>query len=211
MRLVALTLVLFWRTAAQDSRFAEREPEYRLQPNDTVEVQYRYTPEYNTTATVQPDGSIALPVTGTVRVAGLTPREAARAITAKAAERLREPEVSVLLKDFVKPYFTIAGEVAKPGRYDLRGNVTLIEGLALGGWLTRESAKHSQVLLVRRKDQEWGEIRVFNLKSAADRKRFDEDMTLRPGDMIYVPQNFLSKIDRYFRWTGLANLGLLAR
>lgn len=210
-RTAALALLLSLRILAQETGFAGRDPEYRLQPNDTIEVQYRYTPEYNTTAAIQPDGSIALPVTGSVKVAGMTPRTAAQAIAAKASERLRDPEVSVLLKDFVKPYFTLAGEIVKPGRYDLRGNVTVIEALAQGGWLTRESARHSQILLVRRKDEEWGEIRVFNLKAAADRGRFQEDMTVRPGDMIYVPQNFLSKLDRYFRWTTLANLGLLIR
>lgn len=193
------------------AQFAERNPEYRLQANDAIEVSYRYTPEFNATVTVQPDGSVGLPIAGSVRVASLTVAEAAAAIRGKAAERLRDPEISVILKDFVKPYFTLAGEVSKPGRYDLRGDTTLVEALALGGWFSKESAKHSQVLLVRKKDEEWGEVRVFNLKSAAAKRQFQEDMKLRAGDLVYVPQNMMSKVDRYFRWSAFMNLGFLLR
>src|SRR5258708_24175752 len=102
-------------------KFSDRDPRYRIQPSDVIEVQYRYTPEYNYTATIQPDGFAALQIVGDVKVAGLTVEEAAAAISIKAGERLRNPEVSVTLKEFVRPYFTVAGEVGHPGRFDLKG------------------------------------------------------------------------------------------
>src|SRR5882757_10054051 len=86
--------------------FAERDPRYRIQPSDVIEVQYRYTPEYNHSATIQPDGFAALQLVGDVRVAGLTVDEAAAAIAGKAGERLQNPEVTVTLKEFVRPFFT---------------------------------------------------------------------------------------------------------
>ncbi|MFN7919150.1 MAG: polysaccharide biosynthesis/export family protein [Bryobacteraceae bacterium] len=191
--------------------FAERDPDYKLRPSDSVEVQYRYTPEFNATVTVQPDGFVTLPMTGSVRVGGMSARQASAAIAAKAGERLKDPEVSVILKDFVKPYFTVAGEVTKPGRYDLRGEATVLEGIAQSGWFNKESAKHSQVLLVRRVGDDLGEVRVVNLKKTATARYVQEDLKLRAGDLLVVPQNFISKLDRYFRWSSLSNLGFLLK
>jgi len=100
---------------AQTGTFAERDPHYKLQPEDKVEVQYRYTPEYNGTVALQPDGYVSLPLIGEVKLSGKTLEQARVAIVAKAAERLADPEVTVLLKEYVKPYFVVAGEVARPG------------------------------------------------------------------------------------------------
>src|SRR5712692_1826897 len=100
--------------------FASRDQRYRIQPNDVVEVQFRYTPEYNFTSTVQPDGYVSCQAAGDVRISGLTIAEASAAIAAKANAILKDPEVAVLLKDFVKPHFVVAGEVNHPGSYDLR-------------------------------------------------------------------------------------------
>ena len=59
--------------SAQDQgKFADREPKYRLQPSDVVEVEYTYTPEYNQTVSVQPDGFVTLKVIGGVHASGLT-------------------------------------------------------------------------------------------------------------------------------------------
>lgn len=192
---VAGQLALF----SQGPALQTREQNYRLQAGDSVEVQYRYTPEFNAKALVQPDGQISLPIAGSVRVGGLTVNEARVAVTAKAGERLREPEVIVLLTDFVKPSFTVAGEVAKPGRYDLRGAISAIDAVAISGGL-KDSSKHSQVILVRRLNDEFADVRLLNLKTMM---RFDgvkEDIRVQDGDLVIVPQNFVSKVERIVRW-----------
>jgi len=176
-----------------------REQNYRLQPGDSVEVQYRYTPEYNAKASIQPDGLISLPITGSVRLGGLTVNEARAAVAAKAGERLREPEVTVLLTDFVKPSFTVAGEVGKPGRYELRGATSAIDAVALSGGF-KDSSKHSQVILVRRLNDEFADVRLLNMKTMM---RFDgvrEDIRVQDGDLFIVPQNMISKVERIVRW-----------
>jgi len=55
-----------------------RDAHYRLQSEDKIEVQYRYTPEYNSAASIQPDGYVSLPLTGEVKLEGLTLEEASR-------------------------------------------------------------------------------------------------------------------------------------
>src|SRR5882762_10857607 len=64
------------------------EERYRLQPGDVLEVQFRYSPEFNQTVTVQPDGYVSLEIGGELKVAGLTIEQARQAILKKASSRL---------------------------------------------------------------------------------------------------------------------------
>ena len=57
---------------AQTGTFSEHDPRYRLQPTDVLEIHYRYTPEYDQTVTVQPDGLVSLPIVGDLKLQGLT-------------------------------------------------------------------------------------------------------------------------------------------
>lgn len=186
--------------AAQPPAFADREARYRLQPEDKVEVQYRYTPEYNALVSIQPDGFVSLPFTGDVKVTGLTLEAAGAAIAKKAGERLSAPEVSVLLREYVKPYFVVAGEVAHPGRFDLRGSVSVVEAIAQSGGF-KESSKHSQVVLVHKVDPEHAEVKLLNLNRLMSAGGIREDLELRSGDMLIVPKTLISKVDPYIRLT----------
>ena len=195
----ALLMAAHFVFPSRSAAFQGREQAYRLQSGDAVEVQYRYTPEFNAKAVVQPDGQISLPITGAVRVGGLTVDEARASIATKAGERLRDPEVVLLLTDFVKPSFTVAGEVGRPGRYDLRGSISAIDAVAISGGI-KDSSKHSQVLIVRRHDDEFADVRVFNLKHAMTGEGVEKDLRIQNGDLLIVPQNFVSKLERYIRW-----------
>src|SRR5437879_13902247 len=100
--LLVLVLTLPLVAYAQDQRpprlMNVTEERYRLQPGDVLEVQYRYSPEFNQTVTVQPDGYVSLEIGGDVKVAGLTIEETRRAILRKAAARLQDPVATILLK-----------------------------------------------------------------------------------------------------------------
>ena len=187
--------------------FSERDQRYRIQPNDTVEVQFRYTPELNFTAIVQPDGYVSCQAAGDVSIGGLTVAEASTAIRTKAAARLKDPEVTVLLKDFVKPHFVVAGEVNHPGTYDLRGDVGIIQAIAMSGGF-KDSAKRTQVVLVRKANAEYAEVKVFDMNKRMSPQEIREDITLRPDDMLVVPRNRISKIEPYLRFSSLGVYGL---
>jgi polysaccharide export outer membrane protein len=187
--------------------FAERDPRYRLQANDVIEIQYRYTPEYNQTVSIQPDGFVTLQLLGDVKVGGLAIDKAHDVLLTRAATRLHDPEVVLLVKEFDKAHFVVLGEVNTPGRFDLRGDTTVMEAIAIAGGFKSASAKHSQVLLVRRVNDQFGETHVMNLKEMAKNRSFAEDRLIRPGDMVVIPQNNISKIERFVKW---ANVGLYA-
>src|SRR2546429_9944162 len=120
------------------------EERYRLQPGDVLEVQFRYSPEFNQTVTVQPDGYVSLEIGGDIKVAGMTVEQTRLAILKKANARLQDPVAAVILKEFQKPYFVVAGEVAAPGKIEMRERVTAIQAIMLAGGL-KEGGKGSHV------------------------------------------------------------------
>jgi len=210
MRTTLLFLCLSMAVRAQTAGFAERDPHYRLQSEDKIEVQYRYTPEYNALASLQPDGYASMPLIGQVKLAGLTLEEAAAAIRRKAGERLNDPEVIVLLKEYVKPFFTVAGEVAKPGRVELHGPVTLVEAIALSGGF-KDSAQRTQVLLLRKSSQDMARVKVYDLRKLMSPAGIQEDVTIQSGDVLVVPRNFVSKLEPFVRISEAGLYALAAR
>jgi len=170
-----------------------RNSRYRISSEDVLDLQFQSTPEFNQTVTVQPDGYITLREIGDVQVEGDTLPELRRSVQSAYEKILANPVISVELKDFQRPYFMVLGQVGRPGKYDLRGATTVSEAVALAGGFTTQS-KHSQVLLFRRVNDKWTSVTKVDLKHMLNSRNLSEDSSLRPGDMVYVPQNAISKV-----------------
>ncbi|MGA7380849.1 MAG: polysaccharide biosynthesis/export family protein [Terriglobales bacterium] len=177
--------------------FSERYPRYRLHASDSFDLVFEYTPEFNQTTAVQPDGYVTLRSVGDVYVSGLTVEQATAKLTEAYGKILTKPVISLLLKDFEKPYFIADGMVNRPGKYELRGDTTATQALAMAGGINPQWAKHSSVVLFRRVDDNWVETKVLNVKSMDKKRDLSEDVHLRPGDMLFVPKNTLSKIQQW--------------
>jgi polysaccharide biosynthesis/export protein len=173
--------------------FPQRYARYKLQPGDVFDTSFELNPEFNQTVTVQPDGYITLRGVGDIQVKDQTVPELTATLRSAYSKILNDPLISVVLKDFVKPYFVADGQVARPGKYDLRGDTTLTEAIAMaGGFL--DSAKHSQVLLFRKASEGWYSAKIINVKKMEKAGNLSEDPQLHPGDMLFVPKNHFSKI-----------------
>jgi len=206
--LIAISLLTVPLVAhAQDQRpprlTTVTEERYRLQPGDVLEIQYRYSPEFNQTVTVQPDGYITLEVGGDLKVAGMTVDQLRQAILKKASTRLQDPIATVILKEFQKPYFVVAGEVAQPGKIEMRERVTAIQAIMLAGGM-KETAKSSQVVVFRKINSDIAEVKLLNLKTIRRTSDLENDLTLQPGDMVFVPRDKISKIERFMRLASVA-------
>jgi polysaccharide export outer membrane protein len=163
-----------------------------------IGLTFRFTPEFNQEVTVQPDGYIqARGLPNDVYVQGMTVSEMTAALQKSYSTILNQPEISVTLKDFDKPYFVAGGLVGKPGKYDLRGTTTATQAVAMAGGFA-DGAKNSQVVLFRRSNSDdWMEVKVLNLKEVLKGKKLNEDTVLQPGDMLYVPKSTWSKIEKF--------------
>jgi polysaccharide export outer membrane protein len=145
---------------------------------------------------VQPDGYIALKGVKQLSAEGATIPELQEAIGRAYARVLHDPEINIVLQDFDKPYFIVGGEVNHPAKYELRSDTRVTEAVAIAGGLTVR-AKHSQIVLFRRVSDDLVESRLLDVKAMMKSRTLAEDIHLRTGDFLFVPQNQISKIKQF--------------
>ena len=184
-----------------------RDNRYHLHTGDVLGLTYRYSPEYDATAPIQPDGYVDFPMLGELKLSGLTVDQAREQILARANTRLKDPEISVILKEFEKPYYVVGGEVGTPGRYEIRGTLTALRAVEIAGGI-RESGKANQVLLIHPISETDATTRLINLKHVMKKGDISEDAAIQPGDILIVPKTKLAKVEPYVKLANPGSYGL---
>jgi len=187
--------------ASSDDRPAleHRNPRYQVQRDDILTITFALSPELDQTVTIQPDGYVTLMNVGSVYVQGMTVPQVVDAIKKAYSGTLHDPIVDVDLKDFQKPFFVALGQVGKPGQYDLRYDLSLTEAIAMAGGFT--AGAKTQVFLYHRVGDQWVEAKEMNVKQILQGKNVNEDAHLQPGDMIFVPEKFITKFRKYIPYS----------
>ena len=180
----------------QVQRLQHRNSRYQLHSADVLELNFPFTPEFHQTVTVQPDGFITLRGIEDIHVEGLTVPEVTNLLRTAYGKILHDPIINIELKDFEKPYFIVGGEVGRPGKFDLRGETTVAQAVAIAGGL-KDSAKHSEILLFHRVPGGWLQVKKVNLKKMLKEANLEEDAYLLPSDFLYIPKNGISKVERF--------------
>jgi polysaccharide export outer membrane protein len=176
-----------------------QDARYLVHDDDVLGISFALSPELNQTVTVQPDGYISLTSVGTVPVRGLSIPQVVAVVSAAYKGVLHNPIVDVSLAQYQHPFFVVLGQVLKPGQYNLREDITISEALAYAGGLM-PTAK-TQLLLYRRDNDRWVEVKKVNLKTVLNGKRVEEDLQLKPGDMIFVPEKFITNVRKYIPYS----------
>lgn len=172
-----------------------RNPRYKIQRDDVLFITFSLSPEFNQTVTVQPDGYVNLQGAGGLYIQGMTIPQVIEALKEAYAKILHEPIIDVDLTDFQKPFFIVSGQVGKPGQYDLRYDTTVSEAIAVAGGFTPQAK--TQVFLYHRISDGWVEVKKLNLKDILNGKNVNEDAVMKPGDMIFVPEKFITNFRKY--------------
>ena len=180
-----------------------RNARYQLCKGDTIDLSFPFSPEFNQTVTIYPDGYTSLTALGDLHIAGQTVPQLRESLKTAYAKILHDPVINIVLKDFEKPYFIAGGEIAHPGKFELRDDITLSQAIAVAGGFN-ESSKHSQVLLFRRVSKDWVEVKVINVKKMFQARNLSEDPHLQTEDMFFVPQNFISKVRKWIPYTSVS-------
>src|SRR5208282_1266783 len=128
--------------------------DYGIGAQDLLEIQVFGIDELKREVRVNSRGIISLPLIGPVVLAGLTSQDAEALIASKyAKDYLQDPQVSVFIKEFTSQRITLEGAVAKPGIYPIRGEITLMQAIALAGGQGQLPDLH-EVLVYRREGGE---------------------------------------------------------
>jgi polysaccharide export outer membrane protein len=160
------------------------ETEFRLGPEDVIEVTVYQEEKLNTTVPVRPDGKISIALIGEMPASGKTATELQKEITTRYKQYISEPNVTVVVKEVNSPKVSVLGEVKNPGRYKITERATVLDAIALAGGLT-EYAKKDRVMVIRAETS--GEQRhlKINLDDLIKGRRADPFYVL-PYDQIIV-------------------------
>lgn len=169
---------------------AQTEQAYILGAGDRVRIDIFQVPQYSGESDVLVDGTLNLPLVGTVPVKGLTLEQATALISSRYASYLRRPLVTVTLLNRRPVQIGVAGEVSNPGTYSVAQEggqfPTITRLIQTAGGIT-QSADIRQVEI--RRPQPSGGAQVINvdLWQLIQTGNLGYDVTLRDGDTIYVP------------------------
>lgn len=175
-----LTLLVL---ACTSTARAELE-EYPLGAGDLVRISVFEHPEMAVEVRVDEAGTVSYPLVGALQVAGMSTREVEALLEQRlsAGGFIRNPQVSVLIAEYVSRKVAVMGEVAKPGQYVLTQASRALELLAqAGGVVTGEGADNAVLL---RGDGSRVEIDLHELF----RGNPEHNPAMAPGDTLYVPR-----------------------
>jgi len=202
-KLLQLALILLCcSTALHADETLHVRPRYALQTGDVLTLEYRYTPEFNQTVTIQPDGYVNLNIAGTMHIVGMTVEEAHDAILAKEESKLNHPELNLVLTQFQKPYYVVAGEVEHTGKFDFVEGTTALQAIMQSGGF-KDTAQQTQVVVFRRVNNGLAEVHQINLQKMHHTSDMERDIVLQPGDVILVPRNKLEHLARFMKATNI--------
>jgi polysaccharide export outer membrane protein len=166
--------------------------EYRLGLDDLVRIDVFQVEGLSRKVRVNSSGEIALPLVGSVAVAGLTAQEAEDLIKKKLGERyLQDPQVSVSVEEFTSQRVVVDGAVVKPGVYPLMGRMTLLQLFALADGPAEYADIHAVHVF---RAHAGGKKDNLSYDIAAIRNGSVKDPVLQGGDVVEVGEDTLKLV-----------------
>ncbi len=178
---------------------------YRLKSGDKIEVVVWQEPKLNRVLTVGPDGRISMPLVGRVKAGGATVEQVETQIKSRLAKQYTSdidvnvslaevkeypPEPPLPPEEKIFPPVFVTGEVAKPGRYEMKEPTDILQAIAMAGGLTPFAAERR--IVVRRKASNGHEdLYEFNYRAYTEGRDESGNFRLRPGDVVVVPERGL--------------------
>jgi polysaccharide export outer membrane protein len=187
-RSVRISLALLGLAAAGCAHETTMPPDglhidYVIGREDVIDVEVWKDPTLSAKVPVRPDGKISLPMIGEVQAEGRTAKDLKGEITQRLKPLVEQPVVSVMVAEINAAKFYVLGEVAHPGAFPVRGQVSVIQALALAGGPT-EYADPRSVVVIRPGRTGAKRYKVDAKNVLAGKARA---ISLEPGDTVYVP------------------------
>ena len=153
-------------------------------PGDSVDVQIYREKDLSLDQIVSQDGTIALPVTGEIRVIGKTRKEIEAELVAKLVKAgLSNPRVSVLIKKLVSAKVSVYGEVKKPGTFPYEAGMTVVQAITMAAGFERTAQQDRVVIIHPNGERLEVPLRQIGLGKVPN-------VPLLPGDVVFVPESY---------------------
>jgi polysaccharide export outer membrane protein len=177
---------------------------YRLETGDTIEVRFLSNPELNELGQIRPDGRFSMQIVGELRLSGLTVADAMALVASVYKDTLKQPSVTVQVRNFANRRVFVAGEVARPGVLALVGDQTAIGAITEAGGL-KASAKRNEIVVIRRGANDTPEqiqVSMRGRRSQGSMRGRSTDapqaaaFRLQPMDVVVVMESGIARADR---------------
>ena len=187
---LSMSLIVPGLAAAEErskghSGVAGVDGDYKIGPEDVLDIAVWNNTAISRTVPVRPDGKISLPLLNDVQAAGLTPMQLRDALTKKLVEYVPAPEVSVIVREVRSFTVSVIGELRNPGRYELRSRTTVLDVLARAGPFS-DFASRARIFVLRPNGAATKRI-PFNYGKVIASDGEHENFVLQPGDIVVVP------------------------
>ncbi len=160
------------------------QPQGILGAGDVFEVRIYGEPELSGTYRVSPDGGIDFPLIGRLQVADATDSVLAEQVTTLLKRYVKDPQVSIYVKEYNSQKVFVFGEVQRPGTFQFEQGMNIVQAITLAGGFARLADKAGTYITRNVQGQE-ERIRV---SVAAIGEGREPNLDLEPGDIIYVPE-----------------------
>jgi polysaccharide export outer membrane protein len=209
--LALISLLALQSSPAPAASRASSSLEYVVGAQDVLNITVFGEADISKRYTVDADGTIDFPFVGRMRAAGRTLRQVQDALVKKlGAGFLVNPQIAIEVAEFRSQSIFITGEVRSPGAYPIKGNMTIVEALALAGPTQtasneivvvrpKEPAEHAGPLLPG--DAESAETTKVNIRDLQSGK-LSLNILLQPGDTVFVPRAETFFVTGYVRSPG---------
>ncbi len=187
-----------------DAAFQHFYTTYRLGAGDVIAVRVLGQPEYSKEQVkVSPVGAIYLDLLGDVTVAGMTLEQTKEYLTKELSEYLKDPKVTVSLLDAISAKIGVLGDVIKPGIVLMARPMNLLDAIQEAGGFAATGSK-SNVEVIRPSADGDRKPRRVNVQRILDGKSNpEENLSLQPGDIVYVHGNAMKKISTVAMLAGI--------
>lgn len=157
--------------------------EYTLNPGDVIEISVFGEPDLSRSVTIGPNGKINMPLIGDIQAAGLTPAQLNESVTRALKAYVRNPQVTVSVREYQRAYVYLVGQVARTGSVEIQRGWTVLEVMSVAGGVTPRAAPR-RATLIRRAT---GEVVPLDLDRLLNRGDRTVNPRVEPGDIIMVP------------------------
>lgn len=158
---------------------------YRVGPEDVLEISVWKEEGLQKEVLVRPDGGLSFPLVGEIQATGKTAEEIREEVAQRLQRFISGPVVSVSVRKIVNNKIYVMGKVNRPGEYLTGHFLNVLQVLSMAGGLTPFAAEN-QIKVLRK---EGGREQVFPFEYGAIQRgeKLDQNITLRPGDVVLVP------------------------
>lgn len=169
--------------------------EHILGIDDVIKINVEQHPEWSGNFTINPQGKIFIPQLGIIRAEGYTIKQFEEKFKEFLAQYIENPRVNIEVVNYASQVVYVLGEVNRPGKYSTEGKIWTLRDIIIKAGLPTRFAATSRVFIITPSRDINPKRKVVNLYRVLYKGELENNIEIKPGDIVYIPKNFLGIIN----------------